>query len=698
MRHATTLLGLLGLLPLALWGCSNAPPQLDPIPDQTAFVDREFVLGVHATDDDGDSLDFSFAADTPEISGRARMLPVSTDRGLFQWTPIAADRATNPIHAFDFYVSDGNTTVSATVAITVALAGEGTTSPVFVQPLGSGTTLDLALEQCLAVPVMVEDPDSINVTLGQEEPLIAGATIAQDGPLNGSWQWCPSPEQVAADDRYLLVLSADDHDNPKTLKNYLLVLRTEPKPDCPGAAPTVSHTPHDVSSVVDLTITAEIADDLGLKYEPLLYVSASPPGDPPALGQMTQLSMVLLAGTMQAGTWGADVPNPVANDPPGSTAELYYVIVAQDDHPEGSCYHLTQAPTTGSYRITVTNPGGSGGLALCEPCSADVQCGDADDNCVYLDDGYYCFTGCSDSAQCPDGYYCSYGNFTSIDGAQARQCIPNTYKCTVSTLCVDDGYEDNDTLGQASGSPALGPGTYPGLKSCPGYPSGDDEDWYPIDISIDTQLDASIAGGAATDLDLALTDSAGTVISKGDSLSSNETISACLTSGRYYLHVYSWGEVENQYDLSLWLAGASCAGACQDDPYEDDDNASQARPVVVGSVAYVSTTNAICAWDDDWYEIYLLNGETVYSTLTFTQTSSAEDLDLYIYQGSTNLTGCAEATPGNCDPNNGAGTVSNERLEWTVTQGGYYYLVVHGWAGAENLYDICIGMDSYACP
>ena len=695
MRHAWI---LIGLLPLALGACSNSAPRLDPIPDQMALVDREFFLSVHASDDDGDSLSFSFAADTPGISARARLSPAADDRALFQWTPISADRATSPIHAVDFYVSDGDVTASETVAVTVGLAGEGTTSPVFVQPLGSGTTLDLAAAPCLDVPVMVEDPDSVDVALGQEEPLITDASLSQDGPMSGTWHWCPSDVQIAAADRYLLVLSADDHDNPKTLKNYLVVLRTEPKPNCPGEAPVVSHSPHDVSSVVDITITAQISDDVGLKYEPLFYYSTAAPGDPPDLGQMTQLSMVLASGSMQAGTWSADVPNPVANQPVGSTATLYYVIVAQDDHPDASCYHLTQAPATGSYQMTITNPGGSGGLGLCEPCSADVQCGGPSDNCVFLDDGHYCFIGCSDSAQCPDITYCSYANFTSIDGVQARQCIPNSYKCQSSNLCVDDGYEDNDTLAQASGHAALGAGTYPGLKICPGYPSGDDEDWYPIDVASDRQLDASIAGSSASDLDLALTDASGTVITKSESLSSNESVSACVTAGRYYLHVYSWGDVENDYQLDLSLASASCAGACQDDGHEDDDSPSQARTVNLTSGVYHSTGNSICAWDDDWYAMGLYSGDTVYSTLTFTQSSSSQDLDLYFYQGWSNLSGCSEATPGNCDPNNGAGSVSNEQLQWTVSQTGTYDLVVHGWAGSENDYDICIGLHSYDCP
>jgi hypothetical protein len=102
--------------------------------------------------------------------------------------------------------------------------------------------------------------------------------------------------------------------------------------------------------------------------------------------------------------------------------------------------------------------------------------------------------------------------------------------------------------------------------------------------------------------------------------------------------------------------------------------------------------------DDDWYAVPLFNGETVYVTLTFAQTTSSEDLDIYFYQGTTNLTGCDESTPLGCDPFNGQSGSSNESMAWPINQTGTYYVVVHGWNGSENLYDICIGLSSFDCP
>jgi hypothetical protein len=271
-------------------------------------------------------------------------------------------------------------------------------------------------------------------------------------------------------------------------------------------------------------------------------------------------------------------------------------------------------------------------------------------------------------------------------------------KLASSSGCVDDSYEDNDTRTQAQSKPAIGAGTYNNLKICPGYPSGDDEDWYRLSLGGETNIQASINGGSASDLDFALYDSAGVLVTKSDSLSSQESIQTCVQAGTYYLRVYAWDDVENSYSMSVALSSQSCGSTCQDDLEENDDNESQARYVDLNSPPYESDTNAICSWDDDWYEVLMFADETLYATLTFTQQSGDEDLDLYIYRAGQNLTGCSESTPGQCDPFNGQSGTSNERMEWPITMTDTYYLVVHGWEGSENLYDICIGLEATDCP
>ena len=142
----------------------------------------------------------------------------------------------------------------------------------------------------------------------------------------------------------------------------------------------------------------------------------------------------------------------------------------------------------------------------------------------------------------------------------------------------------------------------------------------------------------------------------------------------------------------------SCGNSCVDDQNEPDDNAAQARPINLNSPPYTSTTNNLCSMDEDWYGMSLFAGETLYAKLTFSQNGPGEDLDLIVYRNGVNLTGCDEQNPSNCDPANGQSGTSNETLAWPISEAGSYQLVVKGWAGAENLYDICIGLQASECP
>ena len=65
--------------------------------------------------------------------------------------------------------------------------------------------------------------------------MIDGAQLTARDGHTATWHWCPSRAQQAQP-RYSLVLSADDGDNPKAVKNYLVVLRGNSGTSCPGDA------------------------------------------------------------------------------------------------------------------------------------------------------------------------------------------------------------------------------------------------------------------------------------------------------------------------------------------------------------------------------------------------------------------------------------------------------------------------------
>lgn len=335
-------------------------PVLDPVDDRVVAVGEPLVIDLRASDPDGDRLYFAFDAPVQGPVERAALTMRPDGTGIFRWTPLADDVG---VWFLDFSVSDGRQrdTVTAAIDVRPALGA----APVFRQPLGSGTTLDPERDACLEIGVIVEDQDDAEVGLAQAEPLVEGAELVQETGLSGTWTWCPSKAQLE-NERHPLVLTADDGTHPIVRKSYLVVLRSQP-PDCPGEAPVITHRPADASTVLDLSIRAEISDDVGLDHEPTLYFTTVEPELPIDLSQLAPVRMELEAGDLRAGTWSADVPNPVAAQPEGSQAEVFYLIVAgEGDDAAGDCDHVSESPERGVHRMTVSNPGDEDPSPACE--------------------------------------------------------------------------------------------------------------------------------------------------------------------------------------------------------------------------------------------------------------------------------------------------------------------------------------------
>lgn len=668
-------------------------PELAGLSDQVAQVGTELKIDLNGTDPDGDQLSYSFkAADIDSISDRAQVSVSPSGAGVFRWTPNAMDVGE---HAFDFTVSDGDNKTTVTITIDVKSAIGLATAPVFRQPLGSGTTIDLIKKKCVDLSIVVEDQDSAQVDLTMEEPKIEGAMLTQSDGLTANFQWCPTKDQEA-ESRYTLTIAADDHSNPKTLKNYLIVLRGSAGTNCPGTAPTITHTPSNENTIVNLTVDATFRDDKGLKNSPLFYYSLTPPANPPVLSSMIQLNTIKISGTNKDGVYAADVPNPVATSPAGTQKTIYYVFVADDDDDiTGSCDHATQSQV---YQMTVTSSG-SANLPICAPCTSDSQCGTGD-LCVYMGNlgDSFCTQACGSG--CPTGYSCSASDIYSVDYAHALQCVPQSGSCTApSGTCQDDMNEDDDTRTAASANASVdGPLStgFHDFVSCPkatATTSGaqSDDDWFQIKTTADTKLDLWLYGNGESDLDLHLYRSDGTVLSQSTSLEADENIVKCVPAGTYYIKVNGWDRARSEYILDNEQTAQACNTTCTDDTREDDDTYSQAR---LTSTTYTSTANKICPNDDDWYKVTATTGKKIVMDLTFTQSDSTQDLDFHLYKGFSDLWPCSFEDPSGCTSAHGQGAVSNEHAEYVVPagceSGCEYDVVVRGYNGSSNSYDVAI--------
>jgi Lamin Tail Domain/Bacterial Ig domain len=201
-------------------GCGGgSPPEIIGLADQVATVGQQLMVTIDGTDADGDQLTYGVKADL-SLQGNATITQSPSGAGVFLWTPLAGDLG---VHAFDFTASDGSNTTTASISIDVrSTAGA---LPIFREPLGAGTVVNVAQQPCVTVNVVVEDQDTVDVTIAQEAPAIEGATLTQTEGTTAMWEWCPTPGQIAQD-RHTLVLSADDGEHPKTIKNYVLALRS----------------------------------------------------------------------------------------------------------------------------------------------------------------------------------------------------------------------------------------------------------------------------------------------------------------------------------------------------------------------------------------------------------------------------------------------------------------------------------------
>jgi hypothetical protein len=343
---------------------------------------------------------------------------------------------------------------------------------------------------------------------------------------------------------------------------------------------------------------------------------------------------------------------------------------------------------------------------LCDACSSDAQCAGTNDLCIPVGStgGTFCGQWCGETgaANCPTGYSCSATALKSVGGSSHRQCLPNAGVCgAVMQSCVPNMFEPNDALAMAA---ALGDGAHTGIDYCPGPSGAADEDWYSVAVTADANIDVTMSytiDATHSDLDLELVAADGTVLESSLGATGSEHVAHCVagSAGKVFLRVFTFDSVPvnpNVYSLTITRTAMSCAApVCMD---ALDPNNTPAMATDLGTPLYPTVADfpnlQICANEPngDWFAQQLLDGDNLVVDCLFTQLNESQDLDIHLWKadatapgGVTDLTPCPP-----CDVNNGQGSVSNEHFTWTVAtgQGGQYYVVVVGYMGATNAYEL----------
>jgi len=233
-----------------------------------------------------------------------------------------------------------------------------------------------------------------------------------------------------------------------------------------------------------------------------------------------------------------------------------------------------------------------------------------------------------------------------------------------------DNAEPNDTIGQAYDLREVsGLVTWDG----PNIHEPGNDDWFAFQ-TLDTGRSGHYAAidfqHSLGDLDLALYDDGGTLITSSTHVTDHEEVSlAGLPAGNYYLLVYGYaGAVSPGYTISINAPGAPSGDWAE--PNNAIGDAHDLRTVT--SETTWTDLNVHQSGDDDWFRFELGGdaGSGHYAGIDFTH--SLGDLDLALYDdGGTLITSSTSVR-------------DYEEVSLAGLSAGTYYLLVYGYSGATS--------------
>ncbi|MEO1267663.1 MAG: PPC domain-containing protein, partial [Myxococcota bacterium] len=228
-------------------------------------------------------------------------------------------------------------------------------------------------------------------------------------------------------------------------------------------------------------------------------------------------------------------------------------------------------------------------------------------------------------------------------------------------------YEPNDGPSQAT---ALNSGLAIAARVCDG-----DQDWYAVDLEEDDLLTVRLEfRHSEGDLDLYLFDEQLRDVARSQSSDDHEFIQLRVErSGRFYLQIL--GYEDGQAEYGLLVLRNSEVGTCEEDPREDNDTISEAKPLEQTRMV----TGRVCTGDDDLFAIEVPPGGDLVLTLSFVHAGGDLDLQLLSSSGQP----LAESTTA----------TDNEFIRARIEQGGAVIARIWGYEGASNSYTLSYAIE-----
>ncbi|MFH1531577.1 MAG: PPC domain-containing protein [Pseudomonadota bacterium] len=230
--------------------------------------------------------------------------------------------------------------------------------------------------------------------------------------------------------------------------------------------------------------------------------------------------------------------------------------------------------------------------------------------------------------------------------------------------CLEDGFEGQggDVFEDAIWLEA---GSWSELRACPS-----DADWYLVSAEGGDLSVTFLADDPAAALSAQPVDNAGGLL--GTPMLGGETrvwAEGSLGGNLLALHVSAAFSAGGTYALEVGAVDEDC----DDDGFEPDDTPGQAQNIASGE----AKDRTICGGEEDWFRVDVPGGAFLHAEAVFYQADG--DLDLYLVDGDgeTILVAKESAT-------------DNESLDANIDTGGTYYLLVKGYAGASNGYNLYV--------
>jgi hypothetical protein len=235
------------------------------------------------------------------------------------------------------------------------------------------------------------------------------------------------------------------------------------------------------------------------------------------------------------------------------------------------------------------------------------------------------------------------------------------YDSGYESTCMEDVYEQNDTFAAATVLPYLG--SYGGLRLC-----GGGQDYFAFSV-LSPQADVVVeAMGNGHSLVTQVMDGAGNPV--GGERTGSFALSVAgekLVGGVVVLGTHSELGLPVTYGISVIPKDE----ACTPDSLEPNDASGNASSIGAG----VQQGLTLCTGEVDWFRLQVPAGSFLSATLDHLAQNG--DLDLYLVDADADTIMAAAETAGD-----------KEVVTANVPSGGIRYLVVAGFAGSSNSYNL----------